>query len=800
MYNEYIKDYKMEKDVYMYNYGNLSHFEFELLVKDILEKKLSIKLRSYSAGKDRGIDIRGYVGNEIIIQVKHYYNSKYPDLKTALEKELKKVEELKPKRYIIVTSLGLLPQYEDEIFELFQGFIISKEDIIDGNCLNSFLEKDCNNDILKIHNKLWLTSTNVLDLIFHKNLDIDSRAFVSDYEMRARLFVEIEAYTDIVNYLQNENVIIIEGEPGIGKTTMSKMVAANLCKIGYKIRYASNNSINEIKKGLVQSDQEVIILDNFLGQRVADLTNHFFEELRTLIIFANTNKNKKIIINSRSIVLNEVLSKNQSFSDCLEFWNIHKYRLDSNNLSCIDKSKMLYNHIRFNELDENYYKAIRTDERYLQIVQHKNFSPRLIEYVTRIKKVKQIPSNGYFDYILNILNNPKDIWQDELNSLTREERIFTFTVYSLILYGRFNREFVESSLVKKCFDIRINKENKCDTTLDVFNNVLNKLNEGLIKIELNGEYIRIAFINPSVEDYIYNTLSKLDNEIKQIAESAIYIEQLLTLEKLQNPILKDIIIKKIEDNSFLELKTFLNLNIYHYFLKFVFEYECKYQELNKMIFNIFFEMKPFVEEKDDNSELIINFFFEKGMYDYYNLHKLFNNDGLIYKIYEYLKFNQMIKFIRLHENYANTNIGYKLSDNLLYYINDFIKWEIELEIIHNEKWLLEYGLSEISKQFDICSFYSNEELEKEIKKLEIKFTNDYIYPAIEENIKYLDFATIIAKNIKVNTEIILSEIDFRESLLRDNSNYEYYSDKGFEFRIEPDEYRVIVSIFVEDYL
>lgn len=42
----------------MFNYSNLNDIEFEELCKDIMQRKLNEELRTFSRGKDKGIDIR----------------------------------------------------------------------------------------------------------------------------------------------------------------------------------------------------------------------------------------------------------------------------------------------------------------------------------------------------------------------------------------------------------------------------------------------------------------------------------------------------------------------------------------------------------------------------------------------------------------------------------------------------------------------------------------------------------------------------------------------------------------------
>ena len=90
-----------------FNYSNLNDVEFEELCKDIMQKKLGVELRVYKAGKDSGIDLKDNEdGNNIVIQVKHYINSSYSDLKRSLKREVEKVKKLKPNRYFICDNVN----------------------------------------------------------------------------------------------------------------------------------------------------------------------------------------------------------------------------------------------------------------------------------------------------------------------------------------------------------------------------------------------------------------------------------------------------------------------------------------------------------------------------------------------------------------------------------------------------------------------------------------------------------------------------------------------------------------------
>ena len=89
-----------------YNFDILSPFEFEELVRDLLQKHLNLFLESFGEGRDNGIDLRyAYDKNKsLIIQCKRIKD--FSQLKYNLQNiELKKVKKLNPKRYIIVIEL-----------------------------------------------------------------------------------------------------------------------------------------------------------------------------------------------------------------------------------------------------------------------------------------------------------------------------------------------------------------------------------------------------------------------------------------------------------------------------------------------------------------------------------------------------------------------------------------------------------------------------------------------------------------------------------------------------------------------
>ena len=55
-------------------------------------------------------------------------------------------------------------------------------------------------------------------------------------------------------------------------------------------------------------------------------------------------------------------------------------------------------------------KSLIAERGYLRIVDHENYNPRLIEYLTNLAWIGETPSAGYLGLFLRNLDNPVEIW------------------------------------------------------------------------------------------------------------------------------------------------------------------------------------------------------------------------------------------------------------------------------------------------------------------------------------------------------------------------------------------------------
>lgn len=261
---------------------------------------------------------------------------------------------------------------------------------------------------------------------------------------------------------------------------------------------------------------EVILLDDCLGQHYFRMKEVKPGELLSLIKYIAMNKQKMLIMNSRVTIFQE--AKEQSV-ELKQFAEDERFRikiLDMNRLSVVDKGRILRNHLFAKEVPEEYYRDICRERNYSKIVQHKNYTPRIMEYVTRKANYKDVRPEKYYLFITDCLNNPREIWRDEfMNRIRPEDRIFLTTLYSL------TDTTIELSRLQSAFYERIKNEIQIDTSRDVWESVLRRL-EGafIILIDRNGQR-EIGVLNPSVNDFLKEYLEENVPERENIRRCAI---------------------------------------------------------------------------------------------------------------------------------------------------------------------------------------------------------------------------------------------------------------------------------------
>ena len=301
------------------------------------------------------------------------------------------------------------------------------------------------------------------------------------------------------------------------------MLLLHFASRGYRVRYTTDSTNLSVLKQSLSSDptiKEVILLDDCLGQAYFQMKESQSTELLALIKYVHLSDNKYLILNSRVTIYKEAKERKPELITSLDRKEYKTYLLNMSEISLFEKAKMLYNHLYFSEISHEYYLAIKSGRKYRKIIEHKNYNPRIIEFISCPTLISNVPPEMYFKFIMGKLDDPQDIWKDEYErKLLTVDRIFLLTLYSL------TDTSTKMSELKTCFDFWVQREKSIDSTIDQFESALKRLQGSFIKVIDMMGIKHISVVNPSVNDYLSALIHNNPSIQKTILNNACSLNQ-----------------------------------------------------------------------------------------------------------------------------------------------------------------------------------------------------------------------------------------------------------------------------------
>ena len=703
-----------------YNFDILSPIEFEELCKDIISDKLNMDFKSFKIGKDGGIDLRNRE-NGIICQCKHI--KKFSDLKSALKKEKEKLKSIRGLReYYLMVSTELTPKNEEEILELMEDYLKSSNQLLSIKEIESILEREEKIEILKRHSKLWLTSYRVLEIFQSKFMDFQVSTLYNEIKSEINYFVETKIYRDCLEKIKRERILIITGSPGVGKTINSNMIVARMISDNpdLKIKTIVGSNYEELIKSLNVNDDELIILDDFLGQSYLEKTTSDIDNIILIINYVLKNNKKFLLLNSRLYVISQTKNENEKISRILDSLETNKYLINMDNINLIEKAKIIYNLHYFNKVPFEYFEELRKKDffyyRFEYIIKHQNYNTRIMEYCVLNYKRDGIKKEGYYNYIINNLDNPTKVWKVQFGKLTKEEREYLNIMYSI------SSTNVSRDVLKECYN-NVAILRMYDTEKNNFEIISDKMTNSLIKQELTPNDIILNVINPSINDYILNDLSKNTVELEKMMKESIYLEQIKNIVKLDNKLLSKI------DRPLTEYKT-LEDDAIVAILKFIVGYKYCNSNLIEYVNNVY-------KSKEIYSIELLDILSSKKLTEYYQLKNYLEDYDLLEQLFNKASNYYIKDFISFVDDYIDDYEEQKKEEINKEYNRRFSDI-IEEKIIEDIDGDISYEIDKsIDEYLNMLELNVVDEEEYEISNLDSTYdrvVND-VTPIIEEKIE-----------------------------------------------------------------
>ncbi|MEF8732649.1 MAG: hypothetical protein V5B40_12315 [Candidatus Accumulibacter meliphilus] len=360
----------------------LSPLDFELLSKNLLEAELGIQLENFSEGRDGGIDLRyapvrgagrtvfssaalktPQTPPQLIVQCKRY--SSFASLKSELKRnEFPKLSKLNPARYILTTSVSLSPMQTDELVAVLSPFVQTTGDIYGRERLNSILTK--HPEIERRHIKLWASSAGVFDSIINAGTHVVSREEIERTIAAAKLYVRNTSFDEALEILKKQRVCIISGQPGIGKTTLARMLLLYFYEKGHDL-VKIESDISEARAVSYHNKPRFFYYDDFLGQTAqADkLNTNEDQKLLDFMASIRDSKDSVFVLTTREYILNQAKLYYEKLAR--EKFDHRTCVLDLSKYSRRIRAQILYNRLHFSSLPRQRLESLVAKRGYVRI-------------------------------------------------------------------------------------------------------------------------------------------------------------------------------------------------------------------------------------------------------------------------------------------------------------------------------------------------------------------------------------------------------------------------------------------------
>lgn len=702
-----------------YNFLNLSSFEFENFSRDILQEKLDVFFESFTSGQDGGIDLRAASNTEenIIVQAKRY--TKYSDLISTLKTELISVKKIKPDRYIITTSVGLTPPNKNEILKMFHPYIKSTEDILGKTDLNNLL--GLYPKVEEQYYKLWLSSTNILQKLVHSTVYNQSKFELEEIKETLKIYVQNNSFKEALDILKLNNYVIISGLPGIGKTTLSRMLVYRLLAKEYDDFIYVSDSINDAYSFYEDGKKQIFFFDDFLGRNFLETGLSMNEDSKLIKFIAKIKqtKNKIFILATREYILNQAKNSFESLNNpSLE---LVKCTLDLSTYTKIIKAEILYNHLFFANVPKSHLKNLVKNKSYLKLIEHKSYNPRIIETFVQNQFWDNCEPHDFSKTILSFFDNPTSVWLHAFeNTISKGSQI------TLLILSTIGTPVLLEDLRIAINSFVTSNIKKYPLTIDSieFKKIIKELESTFISTKMDSyKKIAVEFQNPSIQDFLINYIKGKEELISDLVNSFCFVSQFFRvftfdisksefnrriqldenlLEQYVNKIISDFHLFK---SSYIYRANFQNSNNFGWFRNEDFKYSFLIQILEELEKSSNEKLYDFtIEEFKQSIEPQLTGYSERKAY-LKLLNKINRQEINIPRVDLVNSFANQVKsidslkdFFKLKELFSEEYEAFEANPKFENIIKDVIKYEIDNTIVNQYENLID-ELRELKDDF-----------------------------------------------------------------------------------------------------
>ena len=241
---------------------------------------------------------------------------------------------------------------------------------------------------------------------------------------------------------------------------------------------------------------------------------HFIDRVRN-------NKDKRFILTTREYILSEALHRYERLSDVP--FESYKSIVSLADYTPLVRAQILYNHLFFSDLPRSARRASIPGRRYWDVINHRNYNPRVMEHAVSLPGVADLGEEGFVSNMIATLDDPARVWGrifDNLPTMARRILLAVASLPSNVLLE--DVRVAVQSLAGADFD-----SGEFRSAIEVVEGTFLELNEAGPG---RGDPERIVTIrDPSVLDYLWGRLEAVGGEADFLLDGATFFEQCVVL-------------------------------------------------------------------------------------------------------------------------------------------------------------------------------------------------------------------------------------------------------------------------------